>query len=422
MSAGLVSQHQQSLFASPVNGDAGDATVVLGNDNATVSTYDAHDADGTIHVQSSTAAMFNATPAGVLGRKWMTNDTGAVYLYYDTGSAWVEVNYQRTASTGAVVIVSTSTPQLTVEYDGSHTSTFSVSSGGALTINATSTVTITPATTITGALTQTGLATFNGGATITSGQTLTVSGATITGLTAASVGAGTFPAGAYVFASGGVTVTSGGLTVSAGTTAVQALTATSADVVKTQNASTTLRVSNPDNTNISTQAQVVVSVNSVDIGAMKTVAANLTGASRRALYLTTLGVYDLAFGINSSPTPSMTIDGSTQAVSCVAGISATTGTFSTSAKTASGSQSCLTGVSTTLFTVPGSGTYLVFVYDNAGGNISGSLQVSWDGTNALLASALAASALTFAVPTTVVQCTQSSGSTKTMNWSYIRIN
>ncbi len=216
MSAGLVGQHQQTLFASPINGDPGDATVVLGNDNATVATYDAHDSDATIHVQSSSAAVFNATPAGVLGRKWMTNDTGAVYLYYDTGSAWVEINYQRTASTGAVVIVSTSTPQLTVEYDGSHTSTFSVSSGGALTVNATSTVTITPATTITGALTQTGLATFNGGGTIASGQTLTVTGATITGLTAASVTTGTFP-GAYTI-TGALTLsaalTYGGVTLS----------------------------------------------------------------------------------------------------------------------------------------------------------------------------------------------------------------
>ncbi len=134
MAAGLVSQHQQSAFAAPLNGDAGDATVVLGNDNATVSTYDAHDADATIHVQSSSAAVFNATPAGVVGRKWMTTDTGGVYLYYDTGSAWVEVNYQRVAATGAVTITSTTVPQLTVAYDGSHHATFGVASTGALAI------------------------------------------------------------------------------------------------------------------------------------------------------------------------------------------------------------------------------------------------------------------------------------------------
>lgn len=43
------------------------------------------------------------------------------------------------------------------------------------------------------------LATFNAGATVASGQTLTLTGATVTGLTAASIGAGTFPA-AYGFA------------------------------------------------------------------------------------------------------------------------------------------------------------------------------------------------------------------------------
>jgi len=82
-------------------------------------------------------------------------------------------------------------------------------------------VTITPATTITGALTQTGLATFNGGATVASGQTLTVTGATITGLTAASVGAGTFASGNFTFqgtltVGTGLTISAGGLSVNAG--------------------------------------------------------------------------------------------------------------------------------------------------------------------------------------------------------------
>src|SRR3990167_5715855 len=48
-----------------------------------------------------------------------------------------------------------------------------------------------------------GLLTANLGLTVASGQTLTVSGATITGLTAASVGAGTFP-GSYSFADGAI--------------------------------------------------------------------------------------------------------------------------------------------------------------------------------------------------------------------------
>lgn len=137
MASHLVNQHQQSSFATPINGAAGDATVVLGNDNATVTTYNSHDADATIHVQDSSAAVFNATPAGTAGRKWMTNDAGAVYLYFDTGSAWVEANYLRQATSGVVTITSTTTPQLTVAYDGSNLMTVSVSSAGAVTLNAT---------------------------------------------------------------------------------------------------------------------------------------------------------------------------------------------------------------------------------------------------------------------------------------------
>ncbi len=91
MSAGLVAQHQQTSFATPINGAAGDATVVLGNDNATVTTYNTHDSDGTIHLQSSTAATFAAIPAGTAGRKWMTTD--GLRIFYDTGSVWSEAAY-----------------------------------------------------------------------------------------------------------------------------------------------------------------------------------------------------------------------------------------------------------------------------------------------------------------------------------------
>lgn len=80
----LVSQHQQASFSTPVNGTVNDATVVLSNDNATVTTYNSHDADYTIHVQQSTAA---ARPAfGTLGRLWFTNDD--YVMAYDTGAAW----------------------------------------------------------------------------------------------------------------------------------------------------------------------------------------------------------------------------------------------------------------------------------------------------------------------------------------------
>lgn len=100
MASHLVAQHQLISYATPINGAAGDATVVLGNDNTTVAGYDAHDSDATIHVQDSSAAVFAATPAATAGRKWMVTDTGVVALHYDTGSAWVEVNYLKNGAGG----------------------------------------------------------------------------------------------------------------------------------------------------------------------------------------------------------------------------------------------------------------------------------------------------------------------------------
>lgn len=139
MASHLVAQHQLSSYATPINGAAGDATVVLGNDNTTVTGYDSHDADATIHVQDSTAATFAAVPAGTAGRKWMTSDTGAVYLYFDTGSAWVEANYLRNTGgtvSGTVTVTSTTTPQVTIKYDATHYATFTVNSLGDLLIGA----------------------------------------------------------------------------------------------------------------------------------------------------------------------------------------------------------------------------------------------------------------------------------------------
>ena len=100
MTTGLVGQHQLAPFASPQPGQPLDATVVLGNDNSTVNTYDAHDSDSTIHFQSS--ALADRPPASTLGQKWLTTDTGARYIYYDNGSAWVEVDYFR--DTGGTIV------------------------------------------------------------------------------------------------------------------------------------------------------------------------------------------------------------------------------------------------------------------------------------------------------------------------------
>lgn len=90
--AELVGQNQQGTFSTPENGTSPiDADEVKANDNAVRVVHNAHDSDGTIHVQSSTLA---ARPSfGTVGRKWATVDAGVVRLWYDTGSAWAEVSY-----------------------------------------------------------------------------------------------------------------------------------------------------------------------------------------------------------------------------------------------------------------------------------------------------------------------------------------
>ena len=89
--AQTVGQHGVAAFTSPVNGDPLNATVVVANDNATRGAYVDHDSDPDIHVQSSLLASRPA--AGTVGRKWLTTDSGAVKLWFDTGSAWSEIAY-----------------------------------------------------------------------------------------------------------------------------------------------------------------------------------------------------------------------------------------------------------------------------------------------------------------------------------------
>lgn len=85
----LVGTHSIKVFTSPVNSAGGvNANLVRGNDNVLRNAYVAHDADATIHVQSSTLAARPA--AGVVGRKWMTVDGTSVRMWYDTGATWVE--------------------------------------------------------------------------------------------------------------------------------------------------------------------------------------------------------------------------------------------------------------------------------------------------------------------------------------------
>ena len=91
----LIGQHQQNSFSNPQNGQAPDADVVRGNDNAVVSKHNAHDADATIHVQT-----------GPLSARPSAGTAGAVYIddnkriYVDNGAAWGEVPYARLDAVG----------------------------------------------------------------------------------------------------------------------------------------------------------------------------------------------------------------------------------------------------------------------------------------------------------------------------------
>jgi hypothetical protein len=95
----LVGLHQTRTFSSPVLSGAGvNANDVRGNDNVLKTALNAHDADATIHVQTSPLASRPA--AGVVGRLWATTDTGSVTWWYDTGAAWVAFGYLAATATG----------------------------------------------------------------------------------------------------------------------------------------------------------------------------------------------------------------------------------------------------------------------------------------------------------------------------------
>lgn len=87
--AGTIGATQQGAFATPVEGGALDASVVLGNDNTIRGKHNAHDIDPTIHVQSSSLATRPA--AGTAQRVWVSTDGFRAYL--DSGAAWNEFAY-----------------------------------------------------------------------------------------------------------------------------------------------------------------------------------------------------------------------------------------------------------------------------------------------------------------------------------------
>lgn len=84
-----VGQHQVAAFSGPVDGDNATGASVKDNDDALREQVNDHDADETVHVQSSLLA---ARPvAGTAGRFWITTDDDVPRAWLDTGAAWVEV-------------------------------------------------------------------------------------------------------------------------------------------------------------------------------------------------------------------------------------------------------------------------------------------------------------------------------------------
>lgn len=119
-----VGSNQVSTFTTPVNATSPiDANTVRGNDNTMKSAFNAHDADGGLHLQSS--AESSKPTAGTAGRKWLATDTGALYLWFDTGSTWVEVNYLR--NTGGTISGAISVTDAT---DATSISTGSIKTAG----------------------------------------------------------------------------------------------------------------------------------------------------------------------------------------------------------------------------------------------------------------------------------------------------
>lgn len=85
----LVGNHTISPFPGPVAGPPVNANIVRGNDNQIQQAFNSHDLDPTVHVQSS--ALADRPAAGVVGRTWVTNDSGTYEHWYDDGTSWQRI-------------------------------------------------------------------------------------------------------------------------------------------------------------------------------------------------------------------------------------------------------------------------------------------------------------------------------------------
>lgn len=84
----VVGTHALKPFTLPVAPQPV-ATQARNNDNLMRTAFNLHDADPTIHLQSSTTAQRPA--AGVADRFWVTTDNGSYRFWYDDGVRWHEI-------------------------------------------------------------------------------------------------------------------------------------------------------------------------------------------------------------------------------------------------------------------------------------------------------------------------------------------
>lgn len=85
----LLPRHSLKTFTSPVNSGTGlvDANIVRTNDNLTGVTFNAHDADTSIHVQSGVLASRPTTATE--GSMYVGTDTALIYFYVN--GAWITI-------------------------------------------------------------------------------------------------------------------------------------------------------------------------------------------------------------------------------------------------------------------------------------------------------------------------------------------